>query len=75
VVLMLCFGHRFLPRWAHVVGWALVVLVIAANAIARVYTGAHWPSDVLGGILIAGAWLCFLLSIRWIHERVVSANP
>jgi membrane-associated phospholipid phosphatase len=75
VVLMLCFGYRFLPRWAHWLGWAVVVLVIAANAIARVYTGAHWPTDIAGGILIATAWLAFLLSIRQIHQRVVSASP
>jgi undecaprenyl-diphosphatase len=76
VVLMMCFGYRFLPRWAHWIGWTLVGLIIAANAVARVYTGAHWPTDVAGGILIAFAWLTFLLSIRWIHERVVvSASP
>ena len=45
------------------------------NGIAREYTGAHWPTDVLGGILIASAWLVFLLPIRCVYERVVSANP
>jgi membrane-associated phospholipid phosphatase len=57
VVLMVCLGNRFIPRRARWVGWLFVVLVIGANAIARVYTGAHWPTDVLGGILIATAWL------------------
>src|SRR5438552_11868509 len=71
VVLMLCFGYRFLPRGARVIGWILVVLVIAANAIGRVYTGAHWPTDVLGAILIAAAWFSFLLSIRWVSEVVL----
>ena len=74
VVLMLCFGYRFLPRGARVIGWILVVLVIAANAIGRVYTGAHWPTDVLGAILIAAAWFSFLLSIRWISERVLPSR-
>ena len=71
VVLMLCFGYRFLPRRARAIGWAAVVLVVAANAIARIYTGAHWPTDVLGAILIAVAWLTFLLSLRWVSARVL----
>ena len=71
VVLMLCFGYRFLPRRAQAIGWAAVILIVAANAIARIYTGAHWPTDVLGAILIAVAWLTFLLSLRWVSARVL----
>lgn len=73
-VVMLCFGRRFLPRWAQPVGWALVVLVVLANAISRIYTGAHWPSDVLEGILIATAWLTFIVSIKWISDRAVAGR-
>jgi membrane-associated phospholipid phosphatase len=69
-VLMLCFGRRFLPRWAQPIGWAVVALIVAANAIGRIYTGAHWPTDVLEGLLIAGGWLTFIMSIRWISDRV-----
>ena len=68
-VLMLGLGRRFLPRWAQPVGWALVVLIVLANAISRVYTGAHWPSDVLEGILISIAWLSFVVSLKWISDR------
>lgn len=77
-VLMLCLGRRFLPRWAQPVGWALVVLVVVANAISRVYTGAHWPTDVLEGILISAAWLSFVVSLRWVSDRALAeakANP
>jgi undecaprenyl-diphosphatase len=75
VVLMLCFGYRFLPRWGRIIGWTLAVLIVAANAIGRVYTGAHWPTDVLGGIVIAIAWLSFLASIPWIGARLFSVAP
>jgi undecaprenyl-diphosphatase len=68
VVLMVCFGHRFLPRWGQVAGWSVAVLLVAANAIGRMYTGAHWPSDVLGGILIAVFWLSLLASIRRVYD-------
>jgi membrane-associated phospholipid phosphatase len=70
-VLMLCLGRRFLPRWAQPVGWALVVLVVLANAISRVYTGAHWPTDVLEGILISVAWLSFVVSLKWVSDRAL----
>ena len=68
-ILMLCLGYRYLPRWARPIGWALVAVVVFDGAISRIYTGAHWPSDVLAGLLIAAAWFCLILSIRWIADR------
>ena len=69
-VLMLAFGRRFLPRRLQWAGWTLAALIIAANGIDRIYTGAHWPSDVAAAILIATAWLCFWVSLRFVGERV-----
>ena len=68
VVLMVCFGHRFLPRWGQVAGWTVAVLLVLANAIGRMYTGAHWPSDVLGGVLLAAFWLSLLASVRRVYD-------
>jgi len=48
-------AHVVVPRLRRraVMGGVLVVLV-AASGISRVYLGAHWPTDVVGGYL-AGA--------------------
>jgi membrane-associated phospholipid phosphatase len=68
-ILMLCLGHRYLPRWARPIGWAVVVGIVIAVGLDRISAGVHWPSDVVAGILIATAWLSFVLSIRWITDR------
>jgi len=53
------------------VGWVLSV------AFSRVYLGAHYPSDVLGGLLAAGSWISAVTG--WVyprllpHERAVQA--
>ena len=73
-VLMLCLGHRYLPRWAIPIGWAVVAGIVLAVGLDRIYGGAHWPTDVLGGFLIATAWLCFVVSIRWISDRAFAAK-
>jgi membrane-associated phospholipid phosphatase len=68
-VLMLCIGHRYLPPWARLIGWAVVAGIVLSVALDRIYTGTHWPTDVLGGILIATAWLTLVMSVRWISDR------
>lgn len=71
-VLMMCLGYRYLPRWAIPIGWAVVAGIVLAVGLDRIDGGAHWPTDVLGGFLIATAWLCFVVSLRQISDRAIA---
>ncbi|MDQ3692969.1 MAG: phosphatase PAP2 family protein [Chloroflexota bacterium] len=53
-------------RWLAMVLQVVAVLLILATGFGRVSTGAHWPSDVLGGYL----WgLLILLPLGWLYHR------
>lgn len=57
-------------RWRVVLAALLAVPVLFVGA-ARVYDGAHWASDVLGGYLIGGIWLTLTIQVyRWIGGRL-----
>jgi len=64
-------GHAardaFLLTVVH--GWPRVFTVVALLLVAgsRVYLGEHWPSDVLGGLLLgaAVAWTARAVAGRW----------
>ncbi|MGI8562108.1 MAG: phosphatase PAP2 family protein [Candidatus Dormibacter sp.] len=60
-------------RSARALIWSAAVAVLLLAAMGRVWAGAHWPTDVVGGILLALGWCClvqalplpaFLLRIR-----------
>ena len=54
-------------RW---IVWVAAAVVIVVACTGRVYAGAHWPSDVLGGFLLGLGWCAFVL---WIPERWLPA--
>jgi membrane-associated phospholipid phosphatase len=56
---------RVKPSYRPVL-WIASAIVIVLTCIARVWAGAHWPSDVLGGVLLGVGWSAFVL---WLPER------
>lgn len=74
VILMVCLGYKYIPRRWRPLGWAIAVLFVLVGGFSRIYSGAHWPSDVLAGLLIGVGWLCFVLSIRWISDPVLEPH-
>jgi membrane-associated phospholipid phosphatase len=50
----------------HAIPWIIAGLVIALTCLARVWAGDHWPSDVIGGVLLGIGWSAFVL---WLPER------
>jgi len=46
--------------------WTAAALVIVLTCLARVWAGDHWPSDVIGGVLLGAGWSAFVL---WLPER------
>jgi membrane-associated phospholipid phosphatase len=71
VVLMVCLGYRYLPRGRIPYGWALATVLVVIGGTSRIYSGAHWPTDVLAGGLIATSWLSLVVAVRWISDPVL----
>jgi membrane-associated phospholipid phosphatase len=46
--------------------WIAATLAIVLTCLARVWAGDHWPSDIIGGVLVGIGWSAFVM---WLPER------
>jgi len=56
---------RVSPR-SRMAVWGVAAGIVFLACTGRVWGGAHWPSDVVGGFLLGLAWSAFVL---WLPER------
>jgi undecaprenyl-diphosphatase len=59
LAVVLSAGRSFRFGVAVWIGAALVILLVGAS---RVYLGAHWLTDVLGGYALGGTWVAVLVA-------------
>jgi membrane-associated phospholipid phosphatase len=68
ILLIVCLAFHRLPRPVLALAWLAAGLVMLAVCIGRVYDGEHWPSDVIGGLMLGLAWTSLALSVRRLSD-------
>jgi undecaprenyl-diphosphatase len=72
LALMLMAGRSARARLLLAAGAALIAFVVG---LTRIYLGAHWMTDVLGGWALAGVWDSLLIICYLLAQRMAAAPP
>jgi undecaprenyl-diphosphatase len=66
---------RAARAWWRWLVLGVAVAVVVAVALARLYRGAHFPTDVLGSVLFAVPWLLVTLRLLRVDEAAPAEPP
>jgi membrane protein DedA with SNARE-associated domain/membrane-associated phospholipid phosphatase len=64
------------PRWGRKVAlWTAALLLAGLVGLSQLYLGAHWLTDVLGGLALGAAWMFVLLTVSRTMSALHSRPP
>jgi undecaprenyl-diphosphatase len=61
--------------WARWVSAAAVVTLVVGVGLSRLFLGAHWPSDVLGGWLFGATWVAAATAVLLLRQGGPGQRP
>jgi membrane-associated phospholipid phosphatase len=49
-------------HWSRVLTGSAAVAIVLLICLSRLYLGVHYPSDVIGGVIVGLAWAAFCMA-------------